>query len=54
MISQNRAGLHPEIANVVGVAQKMYMNSLGLWVVLRLAFVFFTGLYLFVLPYAIR
>jgi hypothetical protein len=38
--------------NIVAVAQKKYMNSLGLWAVLPLALLFFTGLYLFVLPYA--
>jgi hypothetical protein len=40
------------IVNIVGVAQKKYMNSLGLWAVLPLALLFFTGLYLLVLPYA--
>jgi hypothetical protein len=40
------------IVNIVAVAQKKYMNSLGLWAVLPLALLFFTGLYLFVLPYA--
>ena len=40
------------IVNIVAVAQKKYMNLLGLWAVLPLALLFFTGLYLFVLPYA--
>jgi hypothetical protein len=40
------------IINIVAVAQKKYMNLLGLWAVLPLASLFFTGLYLFVLPYA--
>jgi hypothetical protein len=35
------------IVNIVAVAQKKYMNSLGLWAVLPLALLFFTGLYLF-------
>jgi hypothetical protein len=30
------------IVNIVGVAQKKYMNSLGLWAVLPLALLFFT------------
>jgi hypothetical protein len=40
------------IVNIVAVAQKKYMNLLGLWRVLPLALLFFAGLYLFVLPYA--
>jgi hypothetical protein len=40
------------IVNIVGVAQKKCMNSLGLSAVLPLALLFFTGLYLLVLPYA--
>ena len=40
------------IVNIVAVPQKKYINSLGLWAVLPLTLLFFTGLYLFVLPYA--
>ncbi len=40
--------------NIVAVAQKKYTNSLGLLAVLPLALLFFTGLYLFVLPYATK
>jgi heme A synthase len=39
------------IVNIVAVAEKKYTNSLGLLAVLPLALQFFTGLYLFVLPY---
>ena len=39
------------IVNGVAVAQKRYTNSLGLLAVFVLALQFFTGLYLFVLPY---
>jgi len=42
------------IVNIVAVAQKKYSASVGLLAVLPLAFLFFTGLYLFVLPYATR
>jgi heme A synthase len=42
------------IVNGVAVAQKKYTNSLGLLAVLPLALLFFTGVYLFVLPYATR
>jgi heme A synthase len=42
------------IINIVAIAQKKYTNSLGLLAVLPLAFLFLSGLYLFVLPYAIR
>ena len=42
------------IVNGVAVAQKKYTASLGLLAVLPLAFLLFTGLYLFVLPYAAR
>ena len=38
--------------NIVALAQKKYNTSLGLWPVAPLAFLFVTGLYLFVLPYA--
>ena len=40
------------LINIVAIAQKKYTNSLGLVAVLPLAFLFLTGLYLFVLPYA--
>jgi heme A synthase len=39
------------IVNGVAVAEKKYTNSLGLLAVIPLALQFFTGLYLFVLPY---
>jgi len=42
------------IVNGVAVAQKKYTTSLGLLAVIPLALQFFTGLYLFVLPYATR
>jgi len=42
------------IANIVAVAQKKYTNGVGLLAVLPLALLFFTGLYLFVLPYATK
>ncbi|MBV8477000.1 MAG: hypothetical protein JO266_21125 [Acidobacteria bacterium] len=42
------------IVNGVAVTQKKYTNSLGLVAVLPLALQFFTGLYLFVLPYVSR
>jgi hypothetical protein len=42
------------IINGVAVAQKKYTASLGLVAVLPLALQFFTGLYLFVLPYAAK
>ena len=42
------------IVNGVAVAQKKYTNSLGLMAVFVLALQFFTGLYLFVLPYAAK
>ena len=40
------------IVNIAAVAQKKYNTSVGLWAVAPLAFLLFTGLYLFVLPYA--
>ncbi len=40
------------IVNGVAVAQGKYTNKLGLLAVATLALQFFTGLYLFVLPYA--
>jgi hypothetical protein len=42
------------IVNGVAVAQKKYTASLGLLAVLPLALLLFTGLYLFVLPYATK
>ena len=42
------------IVNGVAVAQRKYTNRLGLLAVFALALQFFTGLYLFVLPYAAR
>jgi hypothetical protein len=42
------------IVNGIAVAQKKYTASLGLLAVLPLALQFFTGLYLFVLPYAAK
>jgi len=38
--------------NLVAVLKGQYTNSLGLLAVAVLALQFFTGLYLFVLPYA--
>ena len=40
------------IVNVVAIAQKKYTASVGLLAVIPLALQFFTGLYLFALPYA--
>jgi hypothetical protein len=42
------------IVNIVAIAQKKYSNSIGLLAVAPLALQFFTGLYLFVLPYAAK
>jgi hypothetical protein len=42
------------IVNIVAIAQKKYTNSVGLLAVIPLALQFFTGLYLFVLPYATK
>jgi len=42
------------IVNGIAVAEKKYTNSLGLMAVFTLALQFFTGLYLFVLPYAAK
>ena len=42
------------IVNIVAIAQKKYTNSMGLLAVIQLALLFFTGLYLFVLPYAAK
>jgi len=40
------------VVNGVAVAQHKYTNALGLLAVAPLAFLFLSGLYLFVLPYA--
>jgi heme A synthase len=42
------------IVNIVAIAQKKYSNSVGLLAVAPLAFLFVSGLYLFVLPYATK
>jgi heme A synthase len=42
------------IVNIVAVAQKKYTTGVGLLAVLPLALLFFTGLYLLVLPYATK
>ena len=42
------------VVNGVAVAQGKYTNRLGLTAVAVLALQFFTGLYLFVLPYAAK
>ncbi len=42
------------IINIVAIAQKKYTNWVGLLAVFPLALQFFTGLYLFVLPYATK
>jgi len=42
------------IINIVAVARGKYSAGVGLLAVLPLALLFFTGLYLFVLPYATR
>jgi heme A synthase len=42
------------IVNIIAIAQKKYTNGLGLLAVIPLALLFFTGLYLFVLPYATK
>jgi heme A synthase len=40
------------LVNLVAIAHRKYSTSVGLLAVAPLAFLFFTGLYLFVLPYA--
>jgi hypothetical protein len=40
--------------NGIAVGMKKYTNSLGLLAVLPLALLFFTGMYLFVLPYVAK
>ena len=42
------------VVNGVAVAEKMYTNKLGQSAVFTLALQFFTGLYLFALPYAAK
>jgi heme A synthase len=42
------------IVNIVALLQKKYTASVGLLAVAPLALLFFTGLYLFVLPYATK
>lgn len=42
------------IVNFVAIAQKKYSASTGLVAVVPLALQFFTGVYLFVLPYAAK
>ncbi len=42
------------IVNIIAIAEKKYTNSVGLLAVVPLALQFFTGLYLFVLPYATK
>ncbi|HXN50725.1 MAG TPA: hypothetical protein VN943_02230 [Candidatus Acidoferrum sp.] len=42
------------IVNIVAVVQGKYTSSVGLLAVFPLAFLLFTGLYLFVLPYATK
>ena len=42
------------VVNIVAIVLKKYTNSVGLLAVFPLALLFFTGLYLFVLPYATR
>jgi hypothetical protein len=42
------------IVNTVAVVQNKYTSSVGLLAVFPLALLLFTGLYLFVLPYATK
>jgi len=42
------------IVNGIAVAEKKYTNRLGLLAVFTLALQFFTGMYLFVLPYTTK
>ena len=42
------------IVNIVAVVQGKYTSRVGLLAVFPLALLLFTGLYLFVLPYAIK
>ena len=42
------------IVNIVAVSTGNYTNRLGLWAVVPVALLLFTGIYLFVLPYATK
>jgi heme A synthase len=42
------------IVNIVAVVQRKYTSGVGLLAVFPLALLLFTGLYLFVLPYAAK
>jgi heme A synthase len=42
------------IVNIVAIAENKYTRSTGLLAVAALALQFFTGMYLFVLPYAAK
>jgi len=42
------------LVNIVAIAEKKYTASVGLLAVVPLALQFFTGLYLFMLPYATK
>lgn len=42
------------IINIVAIAEKKYTRSVGLIAVVPFVFLFITGLYLFVLPYAAK
>lgn len=42
------------VLNLIAVLRGKYTASLGLVAVVPLAFLFFTGMYLFVLPYAAK
>jgi hypothetical protein len=42
------------LINIVAIAMKKYSNGLGLMAVLLLGLLFFSGVYLFLLPYAAR
>jgi hypothetical protein len=42
------------IINIVAIVRGRYTNWMGLLAVAPLALLFFTGLYLFVLPYAAK
>ncbi|HKV63893.1 MAG TPA: hypothetical protein VJO16_18435 [Candidatus Acidoferrum sp.] len=42
------------IVNIIAIVEKKYTAALGLLAVVPLALQFFTGMYLFVLPYAVK
>jgi len=42
------------VVNLVAVVERKYTNALGLLAVFPMALLLFTGLYLFVLPYATK